>query len=88
MNYVYMIKDEKQNLYIGITNNPERRLGEHNNSCGANFTKDSKTFYIVFLEKHNTLADARKREVQIKKWSRSKKEKLIELYSQNIKTRI
>lgn len=81
MNYVYMIKDEKQNLYIGITNNPERRLGEHNNNRGANFTKDSKTFYIVFLEKHNMLADARKREVQIKKWSRSKKEKLIELYS-------
>lgn len=88
MNYVYMIKDEENNLYIGITENPEQRLQYHNTNRGAQFTKDSSNFSIVFLEEYSNLPNARKREIQIKKWSRKKKEILIELYKQNIETKI
>lgn len=80
-----MIKDQQNKLYIGITDNPERRLKEHNQ--GALFTKDSSVFHIVFLENYPTLANARTREIQLKKWSRIKKETLIEMYHKGIDTK-
>lgn len=86
MYFVYMIKNLENDLYIGITDNPERRLLEHNSKRGANFTKERNQFKIVFLEKYKTLSESRKREIQIKKWRRDKKEKLINLYSQNKQT--
>ena len=88
MYFVYMIKNSYENLYIGITDNPERRLKEHNTKQGANFTKNRDEFEIVFLENHNSLKKARLREIQIKKWRRDKKEKLIDLYNQSISTKI
>ena len=83
-----MIKNMYGDLYIGITDKPEQRLKYHNEKRGAVFTKRNSKFKIVFLEKYETLADARKREVQIKKWRRDKKEKLIELYKQGLNTKI
>lgn len=88
MYYVYMIKDKYNNLYIGVTNNPIRRLSEHNSKRGASYTKKRCDFYIVFLEEYETLAQAREREVQIKKWRRDKKEKLISLYENGLDTRL
>ncbi len=72
--YVYMIKNSADKLYIGITKNPEERLLYHNQKRGAKFTKYIPNFKIVFLEKYETLEQARKREIQIKKWRREKKE--------------
>lgn len=86
MYFVYMIKNSYGNLYTGITDNPERRLKEHNNRLGADFTKNRDKFEIIFLEKHISLKEARSREIQIKKWRRDKKEKLMNLYSKNIPT--
>lgn len=83
-----MIKDIRNNLYIGITENPTQRLVYHNSHRGAQFTKTSYDFSIVFLEEYLTLSDARTREIQLKKWSRNKKEKLVEMYSKGIDTRI
>lgn len=88
MYFVYMIKNSYANLYIGITDNPERRLKEHNTKQGAGFTKNRDEFRIVFLENHPSLAEARKREIQIKKWRRDKKEMLIALYNKNIHTKL
>ena len=88
MYFVYMIKNSYANLYIGITDNPERRLEEHNTKQGAGFTKNRDKFKIVFLESHNSLKEARKREIQIKKWRRDKKEGLIDLHSKGILTKL
>jgi len=82
-----MIKNSYNNLYIGVTDNPERRLDEHNSKRGSDFTKIRDKFEIVFLEKYNTLTEARKREIQIKKWRRDKKERLIELYKNGLETK-
>ncbi len=82
-----MIKNSYENLYIGVTDNPERRLSEHNTKRGSDFTKIRDRFRIVFLEEQENLAEARKREIQIKKWRRDKKEKLIDLYNKKIPTR-
>lgn len=88
MCFVYMIKNDFEKLYVGITENPKARLYYHNSKMGAEFTKGKAKFRIVFLEEQESLADARKREIQIKKWRREKKEKLIDLYNKDISTKI
>jgi len=82
-----MIKNSADKLYIGITDNPLQRLKYHNEKRGTQFTKRIPTFEIVFLEKHKTFAEARKREIQIKKWRRDKKEFLISRYQKGLETK-
>jgi putative endonuclease len=82
-----MLKNKNDELYIGITNDADKRLGIHNSKQGALFTKNKSDFKIVFLEEYNTLPEARKREIQLKIWRRDKKEFLIERYSKNLETR-
>ncbi|MES2315626.1 MAG: GIY-YIG nuclease family protein [Patescibacteria group bacterium] len=83
-----MIKNDFGKLYIGITENLKNRLIYHNSKMGAEFTKGRANFRLVFSEEYKTLAEARKREVQIKKWRRDKKEKLIDLYRKHISTKL
>ena len=87
MYFVYMIQNAYSDLYIGITDDPQQRLKYHNEKRGALFTKRDSEFEIVFLEEHLTLAEARKREMQIKKWRREKKEILIERYQKRLPTK-
>jgi len=51
------------------------------------FTKRDSKFEIVFLEEHLTLTSARKREIQIKKWRREKKETLIAKFQSGLSTK-
>lgn len=66
MYFVYVLKSEKDNnLYIGITNNLEKRLKQHNN--GNNFsTKYRKPFKLVYYEIKENRQDARIREKFLK----------------------
>ena len=88
MYFVYMLKNDSNDLYIGITEDLEKRLKYHNMKQGAHFTKNKGVFKIVFHEKHPTLIDARKREIQIKKWRREKKEILISMFGNGLETKI
>jgi putative endonuclease len=81
-----MIRNSFGDLYTGITSNPQQRLAYHNERHGAIFTKRNSKFEIAFLEKYETLTEARKREIQIKKWRRDKKEFLIEKYKCGLDT--
>jgi len=81
-----MIKNDFGRLYIGVSENPNSRLLDHNANLGAQFTKGKAKFKIVFLEKHESLARAREREIQIKKWRRDKKEILIDKFSSGLPT--
>ncbi|MCR4325980.1 MAG: GIY-YIG nuclease family protein [Patescibacteria group bacterium] len=87
MYFVYMIRNSASKLYVGVTNNPQQRLAHHNARRGAQFTRRIPTFEIVFLEQYEALADARKREIQIKKWRCGKKEMLIERYQEGLETK-
>ena len=87
MFFVYMIKNSTNQLYVGVTDDPEQRLDEHNSKRGASFTKYTSTYRVVFLEKYSTMAGARKREIQIKKWRRDKKEFLIFKYQHGLETK-
>jgi len=87
MFYVYMIKNKYDKLYIGVTENLKDRLYYHNTKQGAQYTKSNSKFYIAFSEQYNTLAEARKREIQIKKWRRDKKELIIERFKKGLSTK-
>ena len=84
--YVYMVQNNFRELYIGVSENPNQRLREHNTDRGSVFTKRGN-FKIVFKEEHANLSEARQREIQIKKWRRDKKELLITRYQQGLPTK-
>ncbi len=76
--YTYILRCEGDRLYVGSTKNIERRFNEHLSGSGANFTRKFKPIEIVYLESHQRIDSAYYREKQIQKWSRAKKEALIE----------
>ncbi|MEK7147964.1 MAG: GIY-YIG nuclease family protein [Patescibacteria group bacterium] len=88
MYWVYIIRNKGNKLYVGVTKNPNSRIYYHNRKRGAQFTQNNPSFNIVFLEEYTELKEARRREIQIKKWRRDKKEMLINLYSKGIETRL
>ena len=88
MYFVYMIRNSANKLYIDVTEDAEARLRYHNRKRGAQFTKRIPTFEIVFLEQYENLTKARKREIQIKKWRREKKEMLVERYKSGLPTKL
>jgi putative endonuclease len=79
MYFVYIIRTQSNRLYVGHTNHIGRREWEHHiHPHGAKFLKDHKeTFDLVYVEEFSSRSKAMKRETQIKKWSRAKKEALI-----------
>ena len=65
-------------LYIGVTSNLYARMREHREGTFEGFTKKYDVKQLVYYEAHATMADAIKRESQIKKWRRLWKIRLIE----------
>lgn len=77
--YTYILTTlSKKVLYIGVTNNLERRLYEHYFGGLDNFTTKYKCYYLVWFERYQYVNHAIQREKEIKGWVRSKKVKLIE----------
>jgi putative endonuclease len=78
MFFVYILKCSDGSLYVGCTNDLERRLDQHNNSkWGAHYTKIRRPVNMIYYESFSTLKEARKRESEIKGWRREKKLALI-----------
>lgn len=66
-------------LYIGVTNNLERRIYEHKNDLIFGFTKQYQCHKLIYLEEYSDIEQAIQREKQLKGWSRVKKESLIKI---------
>jgi len=64
-------------LYIGVTNNLERRVLEHKNKLNDGFTKKYGCTRLLYYERFDFIDEAIRREKQLKKWRREKKENLI-----------
>ena len=63
--------------YVGVTDAPQHRLQEHNEGKGSDWTSARRPVRLVWVEEHPSLAAARSRENQLKRWSREKKVALI-----------
>lgn len=78
--FIYILRNSQGQLYVGQTNNLQRRIKEHLNktSKSAKFIKENSGFKLVYKEKYPTLIEAMRREKQLKGWSKAKKVALIE----------
>lgn len=75
---VYILECADKTLYVGSTSDLKRRLVEHNNSKkGAHYTKIRRPVVLVYSEDVPNLSAALKREIEIKRWTRIKKMKLV-----------
>jgi len=74
MYFTYILECADKSLYVGSTNNLERRLDQHNNSkSGAHYTKIRRPVVLKYKEEFETLRESRQRETEIKGWKREKK---------------
>lgn len=75
--YVYILLCKDNSYYTGCTWNCSDRLEQHLSKLGGEYTKNHGVKKLVYQEEFDDLDQARKRELQIKDWNRSKKEMLI-----------
>ena len=66
-------------LYIGVTNNLERRVYEHKNKLKEGYTKKYNLHKLVYYEETDDIGRAIEREKELKGWRREKKRKLLYL---------
>lgn len=76
--YVYILASPSRTLYVGVTNNLERRLAQHRQKQIPGFTAKYNVTHLVHFEHTEDVFAAIAREKQIKAWSRHKKIALIE----------
>jgi len=76
---MYILRTSSNTLYIGQTNDLEKRFKEHKNKSpkSAKYTRYFKSFKLVYSEKYSTRKEAMQRELQLKRWTKAKKEALI-----------
>lgn len=79
MQFVYILECSDTSLYIGCTNNLEKRFKQHNESkSGAHYTKIRRPVNLVYFEKFESFGEARSREAELKTWKRERKLELID----------
>ena len=76
--FVYIVASPSRTIYIGITNDLERRIYEHKMKEIPGFTATYHVDRLVWFEEFDKPASAIAREKQLKRWRREKKIRLIE----------
>ena len=76
--YVYIAKSKFGHYYTGITTNAKARIIKYNTGKGSQMGKQQGPFTLVYVSKpFPNKSEAKIKEIQIKGWSKEKKEKLI-----------
>jgi putative endonuclease len=76
--FVYILANWSRTLYVGVTNDLERRLFEHKQRLIPGFTRTYKIDRLMYFEATPNVFAAIGREKQLKSWRRSRKVALIE----------
>ena len=77
--YTYILSSNNNStLYIGVTNDLERRISEHRSGSIPGFTQKYNCHKLVYFEEYSDIDQAIEREKQLKHWSRAKKDWLID----------
>jgi putative endonuclease len=81
MFYFYLLRCKDGTLYCGSTRNLESRLKLHNTGKGSAYVRSRGGGEIVYSESFASIGEAMRREIEVKKWPRAKKEQLIDSQS-------
>jgi putative endonuclease len=77
--YVYILASQPNGtLYVGVTNDLARRIGEHKLKAVSGFTRKYGVDKLVYFEPYGSIVEAREAEYRIKRWRRAWKLKVIE----------
>jgi putative endonuclease len=77
--YVYILANQRNGtLYIGVTNDLQRRVQEHREGLVEGFTKKYRVHRLVYFESTEDVRTALEREKRLKIWKRKWKLRLIE----------
>jgi putative endonuclease len=75
--FVYIIRAADGTYYTGMTKDVTNRLALHESGKGAKYLRGRAPLAMVYCEKCNDIKTAMVREIQIKKYSKEQKQKLI-----------
>jgi predicted GIY-YIG superfamily endonuclease len=75
--FVYILRCIDDSLYIGATNDVPSRVARHNDGTAAVHTAKHRPVRLVYAEQYANRLECFKRERQLKRWTRAKKEALI-----------
>ena len=82
--FVYILTNQRHTvLYIGITNDLQHCLSQHDNSSRDHFTRQYNVNKLIYFEVFSNPRTAIVREKQLKSWRRSKKEALLAIQIRN-----
>ena len=77
MYYLYLLRCSDNSLYCGQTKDLQRRINEHNgDNSKSKYTRSRRPVELVYFKKYKTINETLKREFEIKKMSKAKKEML------------
>lgn len=75
--FVYILECRDGTLYVGITNDLDKRITAHNSGKGAKYTRGRAPVILKYFEKVEGRGEATKREMKIKKMNRTEKKSLL-----------
>ncbi len=77
MNYTYIVRCADNSLYVGWTNDLQKRIQTHNCGKGAKYTRSRLPVSLVYFEEFEGEREARSREWHLKRLTHAEKERLI-----------
>ena len=76
--FVYILSNRSRTIYIGVTNDIEKRVAQHKSGSIPGFTSRYNIDRLVYFEEFASINDAIEREKKLKGWLRKRKVALIE----------
>ena len=75
--YFHLLRCSDDSLYAGICIDLEQRVETHQNGKGAKYTRSRLPVTLVYDEQYCSKGEALRREVEVKKWTKERKERLV-----------
>lgn len=87
--YCYILTNKNRNvLYIGYTDNLQKRILQHQKGVGALFTKKYNAIDLIYYEQFEDMKAAKSREKQLKNWHKDWKWNLVKEINPRLDTLI
>ena len=74
--FFYLARCSDGSLYAGTCMDVAEREKKHNDGTGSKYARSRRPVKIMYSEKYSSVSEARKREAEVKRWSKARKEEL------------